>query len=97
MLAAVGTHFNKLIIVFIALIINLQGSAFSLGANNNSLQWFPSLAADDDTVYVVWADERNGNYTRIMNNLPHKAGDIYLSKGSFQNGWIFDKNIRLTN
>ncbi len=30
-----------------------------------------------------------------MNNQPHKAGDIYLSKGSFQNGWVFDKNIRI--
>ncbi len=82
-----------IIIVFVVLNINLHGSAFSW--NNKSLQWFPSLTADNNTVYVVWADERNGNYTRIMNNQPHKSGDIYLSKGSFQNGWIFDKNIRI--
>ncbi len=81
-----------LLIVIIALNINFQGSA---GKQNNSLQWFPSLAADNDTVYIAWADERNGNYTRIMNNLPHKSGDIYLSKGSFQNGWVFDKNIKI--
>ncbi len=73
--------------------INLHAGAFS--QNNNSLQWFPSLAADNDTVYVVWADERNGNYTRIMNNQPHKSGDIYLSKGRFQGEWVFDKNIRI--
>ena len=84
-----------IIIVFVALNINLQGSAFSSQAQNNSLQWFPSLAADNETVYVAWADERNGNYTRIMNNQPHKSGDIYISKGSFQNGWVFDKNIRI--
>ncbi len=67
--------------MFIALFlgINLHGSAFS--QNNNSLQWFPTLAADNHTVYIVWADERNGNYTRIMNAQPHKSGDIYLSKG----------------
>ncbi len=82
-------------ILFVIIDINLNGSAFSSGIQNNSLQWFPSLAADNYTVYVVWADERNGNYTRIMNNLPHKSGDIYLSKGSFQDGWIFDKNIRI--
>ncbi len=87
--------FLVFITVFIALNINLHGSAFSSGIQNTSLQWFPSLAADNDTVYVVWADERNGNYTRIMNNQPHKSGDIYLSKGSFQDGWIFDKNIRI--
>ncbi|MFA4935876.1 MAG: hypothetical protein WC568_08580, partial [Candidatus Methanoperedens sp.] len=80
-----------LLIAIIALNINFQGSA---GNQNNSLQWFPSLAADNDTVYIAWADERNGNYTRIMNNLPHKSGDIYLSKGSFRNGWVFDKNIK---
>jgi len=84
-----------IIIVFFVLNINLHGSAFSSEKHTNSLQWFPSLAADNDTVYVVWADERNGNYTRIMNNLPHKSGDIYLSKGSFQDGWVFDKNIRI--
>ncbi len=84
--------FMVLIIAIIALNFNFQGSA---GKQNNSLQWFPSLAADNDTVYIVWADERNGNYTRIMNNLPHKSGDIYLSKGSFQDEWIFDKNIRI--
>ncbi len=82
-------------IVFIYLNINLHGSALSSGIQNNSLQWFPSLAVDKDTVYVVWADERNGNYTRIMNNQPHKAGDIYISKGKFQDGWIFGKNIRI--
>ncbi len=81
-----------LIIAIITLNINFHGNAKE---QNNSLQWFPSLGADNDTVYVVWADERNGNYTRIMNNLPHKSGDIYLSKGSFQNGWIFEKNIRI--
>ncbi|MFZ3058157.1 MAG: hypothetical protein WA102_00335 [Candidatus Methanoperedens sp.] len=84
--------FLVLIIAIIALNFNFQGSA---GKQNNSLQWFPSLAADNGTIYIVWADERNGNYTRIMNNLPHKSGDIYISKGSFQNGWIFDKNIRI--
>ncbi len=84
-----------IIIVFVILNINLHGSAFSSQTQNNSLQWFPSLAADNGTVYVVWADERNGNYTMIMNNQPHKSGDIYLSKGSFQNGWVFDKNIRI--
>lgn len=87
--------FLVLIMVFIALNINLHGSAFSSGIQTNSLQWFPSLAADNGTVYVAWADERNGNYTRIMNNLPHKSGDIYLSKGNFQDGWAFDKNIRI--
>jgi hypothetical protein len=25
----------------------------------------------------------------IINDLPHKSGDIYLSKGSFQDGWVF--------
>src|SRR3972149_2485468 len=84
-----------IIIVFVVLNINFHGSAFSSQTQNNSLQWFPSLAADNNTVYIAWADERNGNYTRIMNNLPHKTGDIYLSKGSFQNGWVFDKNIRI--
>ncbi len=84
--------FVVLLIAIIALNINFQGSA---GKPNNYLQWFPSLAADNDTVYIAWADERNGNYTRIMNNLPHKSGDIYLSKGRFQNGWVFDKNIRI--
>ncbi len=84
-----------IIIVFVILNINLHGSAFSYKTQNNSLQWFPSLAADNGTVYIAWADERNGNYTRIMNNQPHKSGDIYLSKGSFQNGWFFDKNIRI--
>lgn len=83
-----------LIIVFIVLNVNFHVSASS-EKQTNSLQWFPSLAADNGTVYVTWADERNGNYTRIMNNLPHKSGDIYLSKGSFQNGWVFDKNIRI--
>src|SRR3990170_2748980 len=84
-----------IIIVFVVLNINLHGSAFSSQTQNNSLQWFPSLASDNGTVYVAWADERNGNYTRIMNNQPHKSGDIYLSKGSFQDGWVFDKNIRI--
>jgi hypothetical protein len=83
-----------LLIVIIALNINFQGSA---GNQNNSLQWFPSLAADNGTVYIVWADERNGNYTRIMNGQPHKSGDIYFSKGSFQDGWIFDENIRIND
>ena len=82
------------LILFIILNINLSGSAFSSGGSK-SLQWFPALAADNDTVYIVWADERNGNYTRIMNNLPHKAGDIYLSKGSSRDGWVFDRNIRI--
>ncbi|MCZ7380910.1 MAG: hypothetical protein O8C64_04975 [Candidatus Methanoperedens sp.] len=84
--------FLVLIIAIIALNFNFQASA---GKQNNSLQWFPSLAADNGTVYIAWADERNGNYTRIMNNQPHKSGDIYLSKGSFQSGWVFDKNIRI--
>ncbi|MDO8726829.1 MAG: hypothetical protein Q7J35_12240 [Candidatus Methanoperedens sp.] len=84
-----------IIIVFVILTINFHGSAFSSQTQTNSLQWFPSLAVDNNTVYVAWADERNGNYTRIMNNLPHKSGDIYLSKSSFQDGWIFDKNIRI--
>ncbi len=84
-----------ILILFIALNINLHGSAFSSQIQNNSLQWFPSLVADNVTVYVAWADERNGNYTRIMNNQPHKSGDIYLSKGSFEDGWIFDENIRI--
>ncbi len=75
--------------------INSQVSAFYENKNTNSLQWFPALAGDNESIYVVWADERNGNYTRIMNNLPHKSGDIYLSKGSFQGGWFFDKNIRI--
>ncbi len=84
-----------LIIIFVILNINLPGSAFSSEKKNNSLQWFPSLAADNGTVYVAWADERNGNYTRIMNEQPHKSGDIFISKGNFQDGWIFDKNIRI--
>jgi hypothetical protein len=84
-----------IIIVFVILNISFHGSAFSSQTQNNSLQWFPSLAVDNGTVYVAWADERDGNYTRIMNNQPHKSGDIYLSKGSFQNGWVFDKNIRI--
>jgi hypothetical protein len=84
--------FLVFIIAIIALNINFQGSA---GKQDNSLQWFPSLAADNGTVYIAWADERNGNYTRIMNNQPHKSGDIYLSKGSFRDGWAFDKNIRI--
>lgn len=83
------------IIVFVVLNINLHGSALSHEKQATSLQWFSSLAADNNTVYVAWADERNGNYTRIMNNQPHKSGDIYLSKGSFQDGWVFDKNIRI--
>ncbi|KCZ70750.1 hypothetical protein ANME2D_02775 [Candidatus Methanoperedens nitroreducens] len=83
------------LILFITLNLSISGNAFSSGVQSNSLQWFPALAADNDAVYIVWADERNGNYTRIMNNQPHKAGDIYLSKGSFQNGWVFDKNIRI--
>ncbi len=89
--------FLVLLIVFTALNINLHGSAIPSGIRNNSLQWFPSLAADNDTVYVVWADERNGNYTRIMNNLPHKSGDIYISKGIFQSNWVFDKNTRIND
>jgi len=83
------------IIVFVVLNINLHGSALFPGIEYDSLQWFPSLAANNGTVYVAWADERNGNYTRIMNNQPHKSGDIYISKGSFQDGWVFDKNIRI--
>ncbi len=83
------------LILFIILSLNLTGSAFSSKVQNSSLQWFPALAADNNKVYIVWADERNGNYTRMMNNQPHKAGDIYISKGSFQNGWIFDKNIKI--
>lgn len=79
----------------IALNMNFHGNAISSEEHTPSLQWFPSLAADNDTVYIVWADERNGNYTRIMNNIPHKSGDIYISKASFQNGWVFDKNIRI--
>ncbi|NJD77916.1 MAG: hypothetical protein FIB08_12615 [Candidatus Methanoperedens sp.] len=76
--------------------INLHGTAsLQKQVNSNSLQWFPSLAADNDTVYVAWADERNGNYTRIMNNQPHKSGDIYLSKGNFQDGWVFDEDVRI--
>lgn len=75
--------------------ISSQVGAFYENKNTNSLQWFPALAADNESIYVVWADERNGNYTRIMNNLPHKSGDIYLSRGSFQDGWFFDKNIRI--
>jgi hypothetical protein len=84
-----------IILVFVILNINLHGSAISSEKQTNSLQWFPSLAVDNDTVYIVWADERNGNYTRIMNNIPHKSGDIYISKASFRNGWVFDKNIRI--
>ncbi|VVB90137.1 Uncharacterised protein [uncultured archaeon] len=87
--------FLVFIIIFITLNISLHGSAF--GKQDNSLQWFPSLAADNNTIYVVWADERNGNYTRIMNDQPHKSGDIYMSKGDFQNGWVFDKNIRIND
>ncbi len=87
---------NLLILIAVVVLnVDFNGSAFSSEKQTNSLQWFPSLAADNDTVYVVWADERNGNYTRVMNNLPHKSGDIYLSKGIFQDGWIFDKNIRI--
>jgi len=85
----------KIIIVFVTLNINLHGSASSSEKETNSLQWFPSLASDNGIVYVTWADERNGNYTRIMNNQPHKSGDVYISKASFQNGWVFDKNIRI--
>ncbi len=84
-----------LIIIFVILNMNFHGNAISSEEHTPSLQWFPSLAADNDTVYIVWADERNGNYTRIMNNIPHKSGDIYISKASFHNGWIFDKNIRI--
>ena len=87
--------FLILIIAIIALNINFAGNAISSEEPAPSLQWFPSLAADNGTVYIVWADERNGNYTRIMNNIPHKSGDIYLSKGSFKNGWVFDENIRI--
>ncbi|HMB45539.1 MAG TPA: hypothetical protein VKL21_06930 [Candidatus Methanoperedens sp.] len=87
--------FLVLIIAIIALNINIHGNAISSQEHTPSLQWFPSLATDNDTVYIVWADERNGNYTRIMNNIPHKSGDIYISKASFQNGWVFDKNIRI--
>jgi len=87
--------FLVLITVIIALNINFHGNAISSEEHTTSLQWFPSLAADNDTVYIVWADERNGNYTRIMNNAPHKSGDIYISKASFQNGWVFDKNNRI--
>ena len=83
------------IIAIIALNINFAGNAISSEEPAPSLQWFPSLAADNGTVYIVWADERNGNYTKIMNNIPHKSGDIYISKGSFKNAWIFDKNIRI--
>lgn len=86
-----------LVIIFVILNINLHGSASSSEKQTNSLQWFPSLAADNGTVYIAWADERNGNYTRIMNNQPHKSGDIYISKGSFQDGWFFDKNIRIND
>ncbi|KAB2948484.1 MAG: hypothetical protein OIN84_10715 [Candidatus Methanoperedens sp.] len=78
-----------------ALNINFAGNAISSEEPAPSLQWFPSLAADNGTVYIAWADERNGNYTRTMNNIPHKSGDIYLSKGSFKNGWVFDENIRI--
>lgn len=84
-----------IIILVVIMNINLHGISFSSEKQTNSLQWFPSLAADNESVYVVWADERNGNYTRMMNNQPHKSGDIYLSKGSFQNGWVFDKDIRI--
>lgn len=87
--------FLVLIIANIALNMNFHGNAIFSEESTHSLQWFPSLAADNDTVYIVWADERNGNYSRIMNNIPHKSGDIYISKASFQNGWIFDKNIRV--
>ncbi len=84
--------FLVIIVAIIALNSGFQGSA---GKQENYLQWFPSLAADNGTVYIAWADERNGNYTRIMNNQPHKSGDIYISKGSFRDGWAFDKNIRI--
>ncbi|PWB56463.1 MAG: hypothetical protein C3F06_01215 [Candidatus Methanoperedenaceae archaeon] len=87
--------FLVLIIAIIAMNINVHGNAISSKEHVPSLQWFPSLAADNDTVYIVWADERNGNYTRIMNNIPHKSGDIYISKASFRNGWCFNKNIRI--
>lgn len=92
--------YPEFIIISIVLVLSasLQGEAYyQEDYNNNSLQWFPSLAADNDSVYVVWADERNGNYTRIMNGQPHKSGDIYFSKGTFQNGWVFDRNIRINN
>ncbi len=85
-----------LILVIIFLNTDVDGR-FPSEKQNKSLQWFPSLAADSNTVYIAWADERNGNYTRIMNNQPHKAGDVYLSKGTFQNGWIFEKNIRIND
>lgn len=87
--------FLILIIAIIALNMNFPGNANSSEEPAPSLQWFPSLAADNGTVYIVWADERNGNYSRIMNNIPHKSGDIYLSKGRFKNTWVFDKNIRI--
>lgn len=80
---------------FLTGVILFTNQAFSYEISNNSLQWFPSLAVDNGTVYVVWADERNGNYTRIMNNQAHKSGDIYFSRGSFQDDWIFEKNIRI--
>lgn len=73
----------------LALIIILNSAALS---SAGSLQWFPSLAADDD-VYIAWADERNGNYTRIINNMPHKSGDIYLAKGGIDG--FFGENIRI--
>jgi len=87
--------FLVLIIAIIALNMNFHGNAISSQEHTTSLQWFPFLAADNNTVYIVWADERNGNYTRIMNNIPHKSGDIYISKASFRKGWVFDKNIRI--
>jgi len=87
--------FLVLIIAIIALNMNFHGNAISSQEHTTSLQWFPFLAADNNTVYIVWADERNGNYTRIMNNIPHKSGDIYISKASFRNGWVFDENIRI--
>ena len=83
------------VIIFVFLNINLPGSAFSSDKQIGPIQWFPSLTADNGTVYVAWADERNGNYTRIMNDMPHKSGDIFISKGSSQDGWFFDKNIRI--
>lgn len=87
--------FLVLIIAIIALNMSFHGNDTSSEEHIPSLQRFPSLAVDNDTIYIVWADERNGNYTRIMNNIPHKSGDIYISRASFQNGWAFDKNIRI--
>lgn len=83
--------------IILFLVANLHGSAYYPVNNSNSLQWFSALAADNDTVYIVWADERNGNNTRIMNGQPHRSGDIYLSKGIFQDGWFFNRNIRIND